>query len=114
MENAEEFGEADVYLVGRPDAAVKEYKGRVSSALAYGGFRMPADAHSDPPRSRPPAPARAVLRFDDCVRPVGGDERAPPRDTGGVFDRRGNELVGVLSAWTRQVGFNRAGAWELR
>jgi magnesium chelatase family protein len=39
--NAGEFGEAGVYLVGLPDAAVKESKDRVSSALANSGFRMP-------------------------------------------------------------------------
>ncbi len=40
--NAGEFGEAGVFLVGLPDAAVKESKDRVSSALANSGFRMPA------------------------------------------------------------------------
>ncbi len=40
--NAGEYGEAAVFLVGLPDAAVKESKDRVSSALANSGFRMPS------------------------------------------------------------------------
>ena len=40
--NAGEYGEANIFLVGLPDAAVKESKDRVSSALANSGFRMPA------------------------------------------------------------------------
>ncbi|MEM9226800.1 MAG: magnesium chelatase domain-containing protein, partial [Verrucomicrobiota bacterium] len=39
--NAGEYGEAGVFLVGLPDAAVKESRDRVSSALANNGFRMP-------------------------------------------------------------------------
>ncbi|MEJ6603828.1 MAG: YifB family Mg chelatase-like AAA ATPase [Opitutaceae bacterium] len=39
--NAGETGEPDMVLVGLPDAAVKESKDRVSSALANSGFKPP-------------------------------------------------------------------------
>lgn len=39
--NAGEVGEADIVLVGLPDAAVKESRDRVGSALANSGFRPP-------------------------------------------------------------------------
>ncbi|HEY1110449.1 MAG TPA: YifB family Mg chelatase-like AAA ATPase [Opitutaceae bacterium] len=39
--NAGEVGEADIVLVGLPDAAVKESRDRVWSALANSGFRPP-------------------------------------------------------------------------
>jgi magnesium chelatase family protein len=39
--NAGETGEPDMLLVGLPDAAVKESKDRVSSALANSGFKPP-------------------------------------------------------------------------
>jgi len=39
--NAGETGEPDIILVGLPDAAVKESKDRVSSALSNSGFKSP-------------------------------------------------------------------------
>ena len=39
--NTKETGEPDMVLVGLPDAAVKESKDRVSSALSNSGFKPP-------------------------------------------------------------------------
>ena len=39
--NAGEVGEPRIYLVGLPDAAVKESEDRVFSALGNSGFRPP-------------------------------------------------------------------------
>jgi len=74
--NTGEKGELGLWLVGLPDAAVKESEERVQSALQEQRAAAPGDTHDDQPRPGRPEEGRRDLRPADRPRHRGFDRNS--------------------------------------
>lgn len=61
-------------------------RGEAEGGEAAGGeLRVPVPEVSKPPRSSPSLPGASSLRSSECVGGDGGERRAGPRESSGVF-----------------------------